>query len=205
MEGGGRMPSVKGLTVKQEKFAQNLFTGMSQREAYKNSYDHQNMSDKCIDEEACKLASNPKVSQRIEELTNDLKERNMVTVEKVIAELAHIAFDDISNYLSYKTVQTVVDHDKETGEPIIDYKTVVELKDSAGVDTRSISEISTGPNGQFKFKQYSKDDALFKLGKHLGMFVDKQEISGPNGGPIQVTALSDDELEKRLAELAGGK
>ena len=31
------------------------------------------------------------------------------------------------------------------------------------------------------------------------------EVSGPNGGPIQVAAMSDDELEKRLAELAGGK
>jgi hypothetical protein len=33
----------------------------------------------------------------------------------------------------------------------------------------------------------------------------EQEISGPNGGPIQVASMTDDELEKRLAELDGGK
>ena len=47
--------------------------------------------------------------------------------------------------------------------------------------------------------------AIFALKNYGWKDKTEQEISGPNGGPIQVTALSDDELEKRLAELAGGK
>jgi phage terminase small subunit len=166
------------LTVKQEKFVQGLFAGLSQRETYKQAYSAKKMTDNQIDVEASKLANNPKITLRLDELTNELKQRNMVTVEKVIAELAHIAFDDISNYLEYRTEKTVVDHDKETGEPIIDYKTIVELKDSRTIDTRNIAEISTGPNGVFRFKQYCKDNALVQLGKYLGMFKDNVTITG---------------------------
>jgi hypothetical protein len=54
-------------------------------------------------------------------------------------------------------------------------------------------------------KVHSKERALEMLGKHLGMFVEKKEISGPGGGPIQhtidVANMSDEELEKELAQL----
>jgi phage terminase small subunit len=56
------------LTVKQEKFVQNIIKGMSQREAYRDAYNN-NMTDKQCDEEACKLLNqNPKVNQRYREL-----------------------------------------------------------------------------------------------------------------------------------------
>ena len=177
------------LTIKQEKYAQGLFTGLSQREAYKQAYDAENMTDEAIDVEACILANTPKITLRIEQLTNELKERNMATVEKVLAELSHIAFDDIKNYLTFKTEKTVVGRDKETGEPIIDYKTVVDLKDSKTIDTRSIAEVSIGPNGQFKFKLYGKDNALVQAGKHLGMFTEKVDHT------IRVVEDEIDELE----------
>lgn len=166
------------LTIKQEKFAQGLFAGLSQREAYKQAYDAKNMTDKSVDEKACELANSVKVAERLNELTEELKQRNMITVEKVLAELSHIAFDDISNYLDFRTEKTVVAYDKDTGEPIIDYKTIVDLKDSKTIDTRNIAEISTGPNGTFKFKQYCKDNALIQLGKYLGMFKDNVNLSG---------------------------
>jgi phage terminase small subunit len=79
------------LTIKQEKYAQGLFAGLSQREAYKQAYNAENMTDKQIDEEACKLANSPKVAQRIKELTDELKNRNMVTVEWVVNNLKSVA------------------------------------------------------------------------------------------------------------------
>jgi len=151
------------LTIKQEKFAQGLFAGLSQREAYKQAYDGENMADKTIDEAACRLAGDSKVIARIEQLTNELKERNMVTVEKVLSELSHIAFDDIRNYLRF--------YPGENGE------IKMEIKDSDTIDTRSISEVSVGKDGQFKFKTYCKDDALVKLGTHLGLFVERHDVN----------------------------
>lgn len=182
------------LTVKQEKYVQGLFRGMSQIDAYIGAYGRKKMSDNALYVEASKLADNPKVSLRLKELTDELKERNMVTVEKVLNELSHIAFDDISNYLSYKTVKTLQGTDDE-GEPIIGYQTVVDLKDSDTIDTRSIAEVSIGTNGTFKFKQYCKDNALVQLGKYLGMFTDKMELTGKGGGPIQHEDVS---LEEKL-------
>ena len=82
------------LTVKQEKFVQGLFAGLSQREAYKQAYNCGKMTDKTIDEAACKLAKDPKIITRLEELQNELKERNMVTVERVLQEYARLGFFD---------------------------------------------------------------------------------------------------------------
>lgn len=63
-----------------------------------------------------------------------------------------------------------------------------------------------------KIKLVSKEGTLTLAGRHLGMFVDKKELSGPNGGPIQFQAfdlsrLSDADLMV-LADLvakAGGE
>lgn len=56
------------LTAKQENFCLNIAKGMTQSDAYRNAYDADNMTDKQIWEEASKVASNPKVSKRINEL-----------------------------------------------------------------------------------------------------------------------------------------
>ena len=178
------------LTIKQEKFVQGLFAGLSQREAYKRAYNCENMKDETIDKKACELAKQGKIRGRLTELQDELKERNMVTVEKVLEELSHIAFDDISNYLEYRTEKTVIDRDEETGEPIIDYKTIVELKDSKTIDTRNISEIQVGRDGQFKFKLYCKDNALVQLGKYLGIFKDSINVSGTI--PVKIVDDIDD-------------
>lgn len=94
MKGSGKM-ATKGsnatLTVKQEKFVQGLFTGLSQREAYKQAYDCKRMADKTIDEVSCKLSKSYKVATRLEELQNELKERNIVSVEWVLNNLKEVA------------------------------------------------------------------------------------------------------------------
>ena len=56
------------LTDKQEKFCLNIVSGMNQADAYRNSYDAQNMADDTIYAEASKLMSNHKVTTRIEKL-----------------------------------------------------------------------------------------------------------------------------------------
>lgn len=58
------------VTEKQEKFLKNIvFKGMSQRDAYRDAYCNQKMSDKSVDECACKLLKkNTKVISRLNEL-----------------------------------------------------------------------------------------------------------------------------------------
>lgn len=65
------------LTVKQEKFVQNILNGMTQRQAYKDAYNAENMKDETIDSEACILFKDRKVAERYQEL---LKEMEKVAV-----------------------------------------------------------------------------------------------------------------------------
>ena len=44
-------------------------------------------------------------------------------------------------------------------------------------------------SGEFKFEHSGANKSLELLGKHLGMFVDKKEISGPDGKPVQIDSI----------------
>ncbi len=162
------------LTVKQERFAQGLMAGMTQRDAYKLAYNSQNMTNKSIDEKACELAANDKVVSRLSQLTDELKIRNIKLVEKTLAELAKIGFADIKQFLSYETVKTVIGT-ADDGTPILGYRPVINLKPSDEVDGSLISQVSITKDGTLKFKLHDKIAALEKIGKYLGMFVDKVE------------------------------
>ena len=61
------------LTHKMEKFAENLAAGMSQREAYKHSYDAGNMSDRTIDNKAYALFKRGDVRARYDELRGEIE------------------------------------------------------------------------------------------------------------------------------------
>lgn len=78
------------LTQKQEQFAQNIFIGMTQREAYKKAYDAKNMSDKTIDEKACILCKNDKVKTRIEELRGKVADKNIMDAKERMQWLSNL-------------------------------------------------------------------------------------------------------------------
>ena len=70
------------LTAKQEKFVQNLIKGMSQREAYKNSYNASNMKDETIDSNACRLFADSKISARYNELIKEAEDKAIMTAKQ---------------------------------------------------------------------------------------------------------------------------
>jgi len=191
-----------GLTIKQEKFCQGLFAGLKQREAYIQAYNCENMKDSTIDRNAHELVKSSKMATRIQELTDELKDRNIITIEQVLAEYKKIGLADIKDFVSFGTVKTEVGFDEETGEPIYGYKQIVEAKPSAEVDGTLINEVSIGKDGTFKFKLHDKKGALDMIGKHLGMFIDKTEVTGKNGGRIELDidleGMSDDDLLKTI-------
>lgn len=163
------MGSANRITDKQEKFVQGLLKGLSQREAYKQAYDTSKMSNKIIDEKACRLFKNLKVRARYDEIHGKVVEKiereGAITHERIIKEIASIALDDISNYLEYKK------------NPKAKYGVDIIVKDSKEIDTKNISEISLGKDG-FKFKLYCKDVALYKLAEifNLKEKINEKEI-----------------------------
>lgn len=155
------------LTQRREKYIRELIKGKSQREAYKAAFLCGKQSDKTIDEKACRLLKVPEVRARYDELRGKVEskaeEQAVMSAVEVLKEIESIAKGDISDYLAFRTAKTVIDHDKDTGEPIIDYAPIIDLKDSTTVDTKNIQEVSLGANGSFKFKMYSREAALYKL------------------------------------------
>lgn len=65
----------RNLTQKQELFCLNIFEGMTQREAWVNAGYSGNYPVASIDSNACQLANNTRIKQRIEALNNERKER----------------------------------------------------------------------------------------------------------------------------------
>ena len=59
------------LTAKQEQFAINIVSGMTQADAYRSAYNTDNMADDAIYTEAWRLTVNPQVANRIQELRNE--------------------------------------------------------------------------------------------------------------------------------------
>lgn len=102
------------LTPKQEKFVQNIIEGMTQADAYRNSYNTTRMTDKTIHEEASKLMANPKITARVKELRDKISQENIMSVQERLETLTNIARDKKQNAVSkIKAIDTM---NKMTGE-----------------------------------------------------------------------------------------
>lgn len=71
-----------GLTAKQEKFAALLAEGASNSDAYRGAYDCSRMKPGSIHTEASKLALSPAVTQRVNELLGQKRQRISMFTEK---------------------------------------------------------------------------------------------------------------------------
>jgi len=174
---------VKGkLTEKQKRFGDEYLIEPNVTHAVKAA-GYKVKNDNSAAAQGSRLLRNVNVAEYIRKKQIAREKRTEITQDKVLKELAGMAFDDIKNYLSFWTEKINIGETK-MGVPIVAHKPMVEIKDSDKMDTRNISEVQLGKDGQFKFKLYSKKDALELLGKHLGMFSDTIKHVGDGGGPI---------------------
>ena len=88
------------LIPKQEKFIQNIVSGMSQREAYKNSYNAENMENKTIDEAASRLFKDSKINARYQELIEELQDKAIMTAKERMVWLSDVVRGNIK-HVSY--------------------------------------------------------------------------------------------------------
>ena len=86
------------LTQKQENFCLNVFQGMSQREAYIQSY-KPNYAITTIDANASRLASNEKVLKRLTELREKAQNNKIASVIERKEILSEIARASMANFV----------------------------------------------------------------------------------------------------------
>jgi phage terminase small subunit len=116
------------LTPKQERFIQNIVSGMSQRQAYKDAYNAENMKDETIDSEACLLFNDQKVSKRYQELISKLEDETIMTAIEKRRMLREMA-TNIENSITDR-IKAIDTDNKMSGE----YVTKVEADVNSSVN-----------------------------------------------------------------------
>jgi phage terminase small subunit len=157
------------LTIKQEKFAQGLFAGLSQREAYKQAFNCSRMKDATIDVKACELAKKDKVRVRLQKLQNEFKERNFVSVERTLQEYARLGYYDPRKFFNEDgSPKPIQDLDDDTAAVLAGFE-VMEVWEGHGENREFVGYLK-------KIKLPDKRAALDSIARHLGMFVEKSEV-----------------------------
>lgn len=176
------MPVLKN--PRHELFAQNVAKGMTQDEAYELSWSKSNRS------WASKTRRRPDISARIDEILQAGASRAEITIEMVLREFAKIGFANAADYF-------------EWGPGGVTIKPSLELTPDQRAVVCEVQETKAKGHGKstIKVKLADKQRALENIGRHLGMFKDNLQISGPSGGPIQIEGAG---VSGLLAAVKGG-
>jgi phage terminase small subunit len=149
-------------------------------------------SAKTAGSQAFDLLKKPEIQGAISARQQERQKRTEVTQDRVLQEVARLAFLDIRKVLTDGgNLKPISELDDDTAAAIAGLE-IMEEHQGSGADRVFIGYTK-------KLKLSDKKGALELLMRHLGMLKDRTEISGPNGGPIQTESrklqdLTDDEL-----------
>lgn len=154
------------LTPRQETFAVGLAKGLTQSDAYRKAYPASlKWRENAVWVQASALAANREVSIRVSELTAKAAARNEVTVERVLKELARLAFFDIRKLVDDEGRPVPIQQlDEDSARAVV------------GLDVAAVGNEAMGVGQVLKVKMADKRAALEALGKHLKMFTDRIEV-----------------------------
>lgn len=177
--------------ARHERFAQERVKGLSVDAAYIAAGFKPNRGN------AARLNANESVLARIAELQGNAANRAEITAERVLRELAKIGFADMRKLLRWtgNLPQMDLEAAEDSGEVEISVANFVQLFDSDALDDDTaacISEISQTKEGALKVKLHDKQAALVSIGRHLGMFKDRVEHTGKDGGAIEIDQVKND-------------
>jgi phage terminase small subunit len=101
------------------------------------------------------------------------QQRTEVTIDRVVQELARLAFHDIGKLFDADGAPLrIADLDEDTRRAV------------AGLEVVSVGNSDAGIGQVMKFKLVDKPKVLELLLRHLGAFTEKLEVTGKDGGPV---------------------
>ncbi|MFC5468424.1 terminase small subunit [Cohnella suwonensis] len=146
------------LTAKQQKFADEFLIDLNATQAAIRS----GYSSNSAEQQGSRLLSNAKVRAYIDERMAEHSRRTGVNQERIIRELARIAFLDPTKLVNMNDATVLSDASDDDTAAIASIK----VKEMSG-DVESIER-------EVKFSDKIK--ALELLGKRFGMWIDKQQV-----------------------------
>lgn len=132
-----------------------------------------------------RLLTLPDIQAAVQRAMDKRGKRTEITADWVITQLAKIAEVDITNFTAFGRRDVPVmgafgpiyEGEGDNKQPVMKTVNYVDFKESAEVDGTLIAEVKQGKDGA-SVKVMDRMKALELLGKHLGMFTDKTEITG---------------------------
>lgn len=183
------------LTDKQKRFCEEYLIDLNATQAAIRA----GYSPKTAEQTASRLLRNVKVQEYIAKRQKELSRSTEITQERVIKELALIAFSNNADYahvvekkMQVEAGGALVDVLDKDGKPVM-YRTVepVLTEKLTEEQKRALAVIKKGRDG-LEVKSCDKVKALELLGKHLGIFTDKIEAN--------VNDTTRSELQELLAQ-----
>lgn len=166
------------LTPKQKLFADEYLIDLNATRAYKAAYKSVK-KDETARTNGSRMLTNANVSKYIKERMNERSKRTEIMQDNVLKELATIAFAKVTDFVTIENGVVIVKDTKDIPKDLLP----------------AIASIKEGKNG-IEVSFYNKDKSLELLGRHLGMFNDKIEVSGTINNPME--GLTTDELKKLI-------
>lgn len=159
-----------------------------------------------------RLLKSVEVADKIAKAKAKQLKRLEISADRVLNEIARVAYSDLTDVVTFDGTDeedpwgTPADEDGRRRPPPHLARLTVKPSKSLDKDvTAAIAEISEScdQHGKVttKVKMHDKLGALKLLGQHLKLFADKLELSGPDGGPIEVANMTPEQRKERLAEL----
>lgn len=174
------------MTNAQKRFCDEYLIDFNATRAYKAVY-KSCRKDETANVNGSKLLRNTKVKEYIAEKQKEIQERNKITQDTIIQELAKIALFNIKDiYNENGTLKKVTELDDDTAKAI----SGVKILQKAGAMKISLSKTNDEiplehiPEQTVEFKTNDKTRALELLGKHLGMF--KENVNLTQDKPFEV-------------------
>lgn len=180
------------LTDKQRRFCAEYLVDLNATQAAKRA----GYSDKTARVTAQELLTTTKVVAHLQQLMDERAQRTQVTADRVITEVARLGFADLRRLFDDKGALLPVQEWPDDVAAAIASVEVDELFEGFGENRVQVGYTK-------KVKLWDKGKALEMLGRHLKLWIDRAELSGPNGGPIPVkndgvdlSLLTDEELQQ---------
>lgn len=139
----------------------------------------------------------PLIAEAIAAAEEELAERNGLSADKVIQELALLGFANMDDYIKRT----------EGGDVYVDLANLTREQAAAiqEIVVETYQEATGGGESRevkrTKFKLADKRASLVDLGRHFGVFIDRKELTGPNGGPIQHETITQETSPEEAARI----
>lgn len=166
------------LTAKQKRFCEEYIVDLNGTQAAIRA----GYSPHTANEQAVRLLAKVSSQEYIQELKQARSARTEITADRVLQELASVAFAKIDDFIRVEQVTRTEDlGEDEKGNPITATTTykAVEIFETDKVDQAkmpAIASIKQGRDG-IELKTHDKIKSLELLGRHLGMWNDKIDLT----------------------------